>query len=120
VSPKPKRELARQHLETAREDQEGGRHADALNALFYAAEAAVVWLAGRHGIVTEQKHWLKADAASELHQLGVVREDFGPLLRQLNQARKDYWYEGEEVDPEEIETLLSAVETLVEDAEVDR
>ena len=120
MSPKPKRELARQHLETAREDLEGGRHADALNALFYAAESAAVWLADRNGMPTEQKHWLKAEAVSELHRRGVVRSDFGGLLRQLNQGRKDYWYDGEEIDPDEVEQLLSGVEALVEDAEADQ
>lgn len=44
MSPKSKRELARQHLETARADLDGERYGDALNAMFHAAEAAVVWL----------------------------------------------------------------------------
>lgn len=43
--------------------------------------------------------------------------DFSELLRQLNQARKDYWYEGEEPDPAELATYLTDVEALVEAAE---
>lgn len=57
--------------------------------MFYAAEAAVVSLADRHGIDTKQQHWLKADAAKELHQRGLLSEDYGPLLKQLNQVRTD-------------------------------
>jgi hypothetical protein len=117
VSPPSKRDLACRHLETAREDVDGGRHADAINALFYAAEAAAVWLADRHDLPTEQKHWLKATAATTLHHRGVAREDFGELLRRLNQRRKDYWYDGEEINAADVEALLPQVETLGEDAE---
>ncbi len=49
-----------------------------------------------------------------------MRADFGELLRRLNQGRKDYWYEGEEIDPDEVESLLAKVEALVEDAEASR
>ena len=63
-----------------------------INAMFYAAEAAIVAIADRAGIETKQRHWLKAEAATELHERGVLDEDCGPLLRQLNQARKDVWY----------------------------
>ncbi len=49
MSPKAKRELAREHLETARDDISGGREKEAVNAFFYAAEAAVVAIADAHG-----------------------------------------------------------------------
>ncbi len=118
MSPKPKRELAREHLETAREDLAGGREKDAVNALFYAAEAAVVALAEAHGIETRRKHYLKADAAVELHRRGFLRHDFGSLLRQLNQARKDIWYEGDDPDFDRaLEDILAEVERLVAEAE---
>lgn len=118
VSPKDKRELGREHLETARDDFDGGRQKDAVNALFYAAEAAVVALADAHGIETRKKHYLKADAATQLHRRGLLRDDFGPLLRQLNQARKDIWYEGDEPDFDDgLEDILADVETLVQEAE---
>lgn len=118
MSPKPKHELAKEHIESAREDVEAGREKDAVNAMFYAAEAAIVAIAEREGLDTKQQHRLKADAATELHKRGVLDEDFGPLLRQLNQARKDVWYEGD--DPQfntSIEDVLAQVETLVDAAQ---
>jgi hypothetical protein len=45
VSPKPNASSRGSTFETAREDLGGGREKDAVNALFYAAEAAVVALA---------------------------------------------------------------------------
>ena len=65
MSPKSKRERAREHLETAREDLEADREKDVINALFYAAEAAAVALGEQHGIDTKQRHWLKADAVTD-------------------------------------------------------
>jgi hypothetical protein len=120
VSPKSKRELARQHLETARADLDGARFGDALNAMFHAAEAAVVWLADHHGIETRRLHWVKAEAAEQLHAKGATGGDHGDLLRDLNQGRKDYWYDGEEPDPEELHRYLDEVEALVVDAEAVR
>jgi hypothetical protein len=76
-----------------------------------------VWLADRAGIATNRQHWLKADAATELHARGVASADFSSLLRRLNQARKDYWYDGEELNAEELAEHLSEVEALVHDAE---
>lgn len=85
--------------------------------MFHAAEAAVVWLAAHHGIDTRRQHWAKADAAERLHVHGVTRNDHGELLRDLNQGRKDYWYDGEELDPDELAAWLAEVEELVVDAE---
>lgn len=121
MCPKVKHQLAREHLETARGDLEGAREKDAVNALFYAAEAAVVALSDAHDIDTKQRHGLKADAATELHERGVLEEDYGPLLRQLNQARKDIWYEGD--DPKldrSLDQIAADVERLVEVAEAER
>lgn len=118
MSPKSKRELAREHLETAREDLEGGREKDVINALFYAAEAAAVALAEAHGVETKQRHGLKADAVTELHKKRVLATDYGPTLRELNQARKDVWYEGEDPDLDEpLADVLDEIEQLVEEAE---
>lgn len=117
MSPKSKQELARQHLETARADLEGERYGDALNAMFHAAEAAVVWLADHHGIETRRRHWMKAEAAEQLHAKGATARDHGDLLRDLNQGRKDYWYDGEEPDPDELAAHLADVEELVADVE---
>jgi hypothetical protein len=50
----------------------------------------------------------------------VTGEDHEDLLRDLNHGRKDYWYDGEEPDPDELRAHLSAVEALVLDAEAVR
>ena len=85
--------------------------------MFHAAESAVVWMADSQGIDTRRQHWAKADAAERLHQLGVTTSDHGDLLRDLNQGRKGYWYDGEEFDHDELATWLAEVEQLVVDAE---
>jgi uncharacterized protein (UPF0332 family) len=118
VSPKDKRQLAREHLQAAQSAVEEERLNDAINALFYAGEAAVVAVADQNGIDTKKHHGLKADAATELHKKRVLGEDYGPVLRILNQARKDIWYEGEEPELNgELEDLVAEVEGLVEAAE---
>ena len=118
MSPKDKRQLAREHLEAAQAAVMAGRVNDAVNALFYAAEAAVVAIADRHEIDTKKHHGLKADAATELYKRGALESDFGAVLRVLNQARKDIWYEGEEPQLDGgLEDLLADVEELVEAAE---
>lgn len=119
MSPKPRAELARQHLETARGHVEENAEGDAVNALFYAAEAAIDGLAQAHGIDTKKHHYLKASAATQLHERGVLEDDVAPLLRQLNQARKDIWYEGEDPDFGErtLEDVFVEVERLVEAGE---
>jgi uncharacterized protein (UPF0332 family) len=117
MSPKDKRQLAREHLQAAQSAAEEERLNDAINALFYAGEAAVVAVADRNGIDTKKHHGLKADAATELHKSGVLGEDYGPVLRILNQARKDIWYEGDEPELNgELEDLVAEVEGLVEAA----
>lgn len=120
MSPKDKRELAREHLDAAEAAIAEERVNEAVNALFYAGEAAVVALAERHSINTKRHHGLKADAASQLHADGVLARDYGPALRTLNQARKDIWYEGEEPElDDELEDLVAEVEELVQAAEAE-
>ncbi|HTZ85110.1 MAG TPA: hypothetical protein VMB05_00450, partial [Solirubrobacteraceae bacterium] len=66
-------------------------------------------------------HQLKADAASEMYQEGILSRDYAPLLRTLNQARKDIWYEGD--DPElggALDDLVQDVAELVAAAQEDR
>jgi hypothetical protein len=77
VSPKAKRELAREHCESARLDIDEGREKDALSALLYAAEAAIVALADRHEVETRKHHGRKADDASDLYERGLLSDDFG-------------------------------------------
>jgi HEPN domain-containing protein len=121
VASRPKHEIAREHFELALEDIEGGDDRGAVSALFYAAEAAIVAIADAHSVDTKRNHRMKADAASELHSNGVLDEDFGPLLRTLNQERKDVWYEGEEPDfgDETLEDVAERVRGLIEAAEAD-
>jgi hypothetical protein len=116
VSPKSKLELARQHLETARDDLDGDRTGEAINALFYSAEAAIDFFAGKHSIDTQRKHYLKAKAAGTLHAKGVLTADYSSLLEALNEARKAVWYGGE--DPAmDVEATYTEVEAFVEAAE---
>jgi hypothetical protein len=45
----------------------------------------------------------------------MLAEDYGPVLRTLNQARKDIWYEGEEPELNgDLEDMVVQVEELVE------
>lgn len=118
MTPKRKHELAREHVDDARAALDDGRVKDAVNALFYASEAAIVSIAEHNGIDTKQHHGLKAGAATQLHRSGVLESDYGPLLRALNQARKDIWYDGEEPElDDELELIASRVEELVIAAE---
>ena len=119
MSPKPKDVLAREHLEVAREDLDGGRIGDALSALFYAGEAAIVAVAEANDIDTKRNHRLKASAARELHEKGILDEDFSGLLRELNQGRKDHWYEGDDPDLD-LEEAYERVESLVLASQGDR
>ena len=121
VASRPKHEIAREHLELGLGDIEKGDDRGAVSALFYAAEAAIVAVAEAHGVDTKRNHRMKADAASELHSSGVLDEDFGPLLRTLNQQRKDVWYEGEDPDfgDETLEDVAERVRGLIEAAEAD-
>jgi uncharacterized protein (UPF0332 family) len=118
MPPKQKHELAREHLGDARSAIDEDRWKEAVNALFYGAEAAVVYVADHYRIDTKKQHWMKADVATQLFREGRLEADYGPLLRNLNAARKEIWYEGEEPAlVEELETLAGSVEELVKTAE---
>lgn len=54
MSPKAKSVLALEHLEVAREELDAERMGQALNALFYGAEAAVVAIADANDIDTKR------------------------------------------------------------------
>ena len=74
-------------------------------------------MAGRRsGIDTRRQHWAKADAAARLHANGTLQRDFSELLRTLNEGRKAYWYDGDELDPTELEDNFCDVELLVAEA----
>jgi hypothetical protein len=63
-------------------------------------------------------HGLKAEAATQLHRDGHLDRDYGPLLRNLNQARKDIWYEGEEPElGNELNSIADDLDSIVKAAE---
>ncbi len=119
VSPKPKKQLAREHLERALPAVASEDYAQAVTWLFAALEAAVMALAERYGIPIQPNHFKKAEVAAQLHADGHVPADFSPVLRTLNSARKDAIYEGDEPDLGErsLEDLAREVENAVELAE---
>jgi hypothetical protein len=71
------------------------------------------------GVSIPPKHWRKAEIAEQLFTEGHVKHDFGPVLKILNDARKEAIYEGEEpdLDGQSLEDVAADVETAVELAE---
>ncbi len=118
MAPKSKTDLARQHLETARDDLDTGRDDEAVNALFYSAEAAIDFLSAKHSIDTEKKHWLKSRAAKKLHEDDVLDADYSTVLSERNETRKAVWYSGEE-PAMDVEDTYAQVEALVVAAEAE-
>lgn len=121
MAPKPKVEVAREHLSKAQEEAGAGDLRDAVQWSFASLEAAIDALAERHGIAIDEKHWRRSEAATELSAKGVLPKDLSGLHRLLNEERKAMFYEGE--DPElgehSIEDVLNDVETAVEIAEAE-
>jgi hypothetical protein len=119
VSPKPKAELAREHLVRARPAVFVEDYTEAVTWLFAALEAAIVAVAEKHGLDTKKQHWKKAEVAKTLHQSGLLRYDFSSTLDLLNEARKTAVYDGEEPDLEgkSLEDVAADVELAVELAE---
>lgn len=119
MSPRPKHELARSHLETAQRALGEDDLVVAVTFLHLAAEAAVVALAEERGIKTHRRHDLKAKAATTLHESGALNTDLGPDLRALNELRKGATYEGEEVELslDELRALAERIGTAVAAAE---
>ncbi len=107
MSPKPKVQVAREHLTKTQDEAAGGDTRDALQ-----------W--GR-GIAIDEKHWKRTEAATSLHSAGVLPKDLSDLHRSLNDARKAVFYDGEDPDLGEvsIEGVLSDVEDAVVAAEAE-
>jgi HEPN domain-containing protein len=121
VSPKTKAQLAREHLDRALPAVEAGDYTEAVTWLFASLEAAVTAIAARQGVAIPPKHWRKAEIAEQLFKEGHVGHDFGPVLRVLNDSRKEAVYEGEEpdLDGQSLEDVAADVEIAVELAEED-
>jgi hypothetical protein len=121
VSRKPKVEIARSHLEKAREEADQKDLADAVQWSFASLEAAIDAVAEAHGIATSNSHWRRSQAATELTGKGVLPKDLAPLHQLLNEERKAVFYEGEDPDLGElsIEEVLEDLLIVVEIAERD-
>ncbi|MDP9133719.1 MAG: hypothetical protein M3N56_02705 [Actinomycetota bacterium] len=121
MSPKPKVQVAREHLTKAQDEAAGGDTRDALQWGFASLEAAIDALAAARGIAIDEKHWKRAEAARSLHATGVLPEDLSDLHRSLNEARKAVFYDGEDPDLGEvsIKDVLSDVEDAVLAAEAE-
>jgi hypothetical protein len=119
MSPKPKVEIAREHLSKVQEEAGAGDLRDAVQWSFASLEAAIDALAEEHDIAIDEKHWRRSEAATELHGKGVLPKDLADLHRLLNEERKGMFYEGEDPDLGDLsmEDVLNEVETAVEIAE---
>lgn len=76
MAPKPKVEVAREHLRKAQEEAAAGDLKDAVQWSFASLEAAIDALAAKHGIAIEEQHWRRRDAAHELMLKGVLPGTF--------------------------------------------
>lgn len=103
MSPKRKVVVAREHLTKARQEADGGDLRDAVQWAFASLEAAIDALAEPHGIAIDEKHWKRTAAAGELHERGVLPKDLSELHQDLNHLRKGVFYEGDDLDADEIE-----------------
>ncbi len=94
-------------------------YTEAVTWLFVALEAAIAAIADQRGVSTPPKHWRKVKIAEALFNEGHISFDFGPVLRTLNDARKEAIYEGEEPDlgGQSLEDVAADVETAVGIAE---
>ena len=119
MSPRPKHELAREHLDRGLAGVTSGDAAEAVAWLFLSLEAAIVCVAEKHGLDTRKQHWRKAEVAQQLYKRGVLPHDYSDSLRVLNEARKVATYEGDEPDfeGESLEDIAADVEAAVELAE---
>lgn len=120
---RPKRELARDHLDLALEELEEENLGLVATLLLHSAEAAIDALAEDNTIATSPHHWRRAEIVKELEQDGkLASDDAADLVRVLNQDRKAYAYDGEEPSfgGEDVQDIVARVEELVEAAEASR
>lgn len=117
---RPKRELAREHLNLALEELEEENLGLVATLLLHSAEAAIDALADETGISTSPHHWRRGEIVDELEKKGVLESDGGAdLVRVLNEDRKAYAYDGEEptFGGDDAEEIVARVVELVEAAE---
>jgi HEPN domain len=119
MSPKAKHVLARDHLDLALEEIDGGHVGLAATLLPHAAEAAIDALAEQNGIETSPTHWRRREIVAELNQRGIGSSDDGDLIQLLNEERKGYAYDGDEPEfnGDTAEHIATRVERLVVSAE---
>ena len=120
MSPRAKHEVARDHLDLARDEAEEGHLGVVATFLLHASEAALDALADAHDISRSPTHWRREQIANELETTDVLEsEDTAELVRLLNQQRKAYAYDGDEPDfgGQHAEDVIARVEELVEAAE---
>lgn len=93
--PRPKRELARDHLDLALEELEEENFGLVVTLLLHSSEAAIDALADDNSIPTSAHHWRREQIVEELEQKGVLESSDGAkLVRVLNEDRKAYAYDG--------------------------
>ena len=63
MAPKPKVEVAREHLSKAQEESAAGDLKDAVQWGFASLEATIDALAAKHGIAIEEQHWRRRRGA---------------------------------------------------------
>lgn len=117
---RPKRALAREHLNLALEELEEENLGLVATLLLHSAEAAIDALADDNSIPTSPQHWRRGEIVEELEQKGVLESDDGASLVQiLNEDRKAYAYDGEEPSfgGDDVQEIVARVEELVEAAE---
>jgi hypothetical protein len=121
VAPKPKVEVAREHLSKAQSEGRAGDLRDVVQWSFASLEAVIDALAANHGIRIDEQHWRRRDAAHELRERGVLPKDLSVLHQLLNEERKAMFYEGEDPELGELSTedVLSEIEVAVEIAEAE-
>src|SRR6266852_1274892 len=116
---------AREHIDLASEQWERAASdswepADSSSCVtnaFYAYENLIVAAAEAHDLAWARNHYKKADLATELFKKNILTKDLHDELLRLNDLRKDVSYgePGSELADEDLETLVSDLEHMIEE-----
>lgn len=111
-------ELARTHLDRARQALEGGDETAAVLWCNLSAEIAIRHAAAAQGIDSRKDHFRRATLAKRLFEMDVLPEDLADLMIRLNNERKHGVYEGRPPDlrGRSWEEVLDSLERLVQAA----